>query len=159
MRRLPGFDGLLALSAGLILAMMVHSNSLLAKHTSPVVGSWIVHGSGAFTASLLLLLPALLGSRAPRTGTGLRAKPSRWLYSAGVAGAFTVILGSVAVNSELALYGSIAFMLTGQVLFGLFSDQFGLFGTPRKPMTWRGALSAAGVIAGSALVLYGKASP
>jgi transporter family-2 protein len=65
-----------------------------------------------------------------------------------------VALSSIAVNSELALAGGLSLLLVGQILFGLISDLWGLFGTPKRMLNRFDLLAALCVIAGSALIIY-----
>jgi transporter family-2 protein len=67
-----------------------------------------------------------------------------------------VALSSIAVNSELALAGGLSLLLVGQILFGLLSDQLGLFGTPQRMLNRFDFLATACVIGGSALLIFSK---
>ncbi|WP_312018508.1 DMT family transporter [Streptomyces sp. I05A-00742] len=152
-------DWLLGITGGVLLALMTHYNSLLAKHTTPTFASWIAHGLGAVVALLLVLLA---GSRLFRWGSGREeerpgrpADVPRWVYLGGIPGAFTVILAAIAVNGSLALSGTIALMLVGQIVFGLVSDHFGMFRTPKRRITARDGVVALCVLAGSALIIFG----
>jgi transporter family-2 protein len=66
-----------------------------------------------------------------------------------------VVLAAIAVNSRLALSGTIALMLVGQVVFGMLSDHFGLFRTPRRRLVLTDLVVAASVLGGSALIIFG----
>ncbi|GAA0373011.1 DMT family transporter [Streptomyces olivoreticuli] len=148
---------LLGIAGGVLLALMTNYNSLLAKHTSSVFGSWVAHGIGAVAALLLVLVTA----RAFGAGGGerkeKRAKAPFWVYLGGIPGAFTVMLAAIAVNSSLELSGTIALMLVGQVLFGIVSDYFGLFGTPRRRLVLADFFVVLSVLTGSALIIFGGA--
>ncbi|MCC3768665.1 DMT family transporter [Streptomyces sp. UNOC14_S4] len=97
------------------------------------------------------------GGRGSGSGSGQRAAAPLWSYLGGIPGAFTVMLASIAVNSDLELSGTIALMLVGQVLFGIVSDSFGLFGTPRRRLVLADFLVVLSVLAGSALIIFGGA--
>ena len=142
-------DWLLAIVGGVLLSLMIEFNSLLAKFTSPVYASWVAHGLGAIAAVVLVLVY----SRALTKRRGSR--PPLWFYLGGIPGAFTVILAAIAVNSSLALSGTIALMLVGQVVFGMVSDHFGLFRTPRRRLVLTDLVVAAAVLGGSALIIFG----
>jgi transporter family-2 protein len=150
-------DWLLAVAGGVLLAFMIHYNSLLAKHTTPVFASWVAHGLGGAAALLLVVLY----SKAPRstaTADGPRCvKAPLWFYLGGIPGAFTVILAAVTVNSTLALAGTVALMLVGQVLFGIVSDHFGLFRTPRRRIGVYDLCVVLSVLTGSMLIIFGGA--
>lgn len=147
-------DWLWAVLAGVLLATMVTINSGLAAHTTPFTASWVVHGVGAVAAFVLLMANLAIGRRTRRRKPG-RSAPL-WTYLGGAPGAFAVALSSIAVNSELALAGGLSLLLVGQILFGLLSDQFGLFGTPKRGLNRFDFLSAACVIGGSALLIFSK---
>lgn len=141
------------LSGGL-LAVMITINSGLAAHSTPFVASWVVHGVGAVAAFFLLRVNLLLMKRpAVAAGEGT-SKPPLWSYFGGAPGAFAVALSSIAVNSELALAGGLSLLLVGQILFGLISDLWGLFGTPKRQLNRFDLLAALCVVGGSALIIY-----
>jgi bacterial/archaeal transporter family-2 protein len=147
-------DWIWAILAGALLATMVTINSALAGFTTPFTASWVVHGVGALAAAVLLMGNVALARRAGAVPEG--ARPPLWSYLGGAPGAFAVALSSIAVNSELALAGGLSLLLVGQILFGLVSDQFGLFGTPKRGLNRFDFLAALCVIGGSALLIFSK---
>jgi transporter family-2 protein len=150
-------DWIVALAGGVLLALMIDYNGLLAKHTAPLYASWVAHGLGAMAALVLVLLYSRV-ARAPSTETKRpRAKKPLWLYAGGIPGALTVVLAAITVNSSLALSGTIALMLVGQVLFGIASDHLGLFRTPRRPIVLADFLVALSILTGSALIIFSGA--
>jgi transporter family-2 protein len=147
-------DWIVALAGGVLLALMIDYNGLLAKHTAPLYASWVAHGLGAVAALVLVVLYARM-ARAPSTQAKRpRAKRPLWLYLGGIPGAFTVFLAAITVNSSLALSGTIALMLVGQVLFGIASDHLGLFRTPKRSIVPADFLVALSILAGSALIIF-----
>lgn len=140
--------------AGGLLAVMITINSGLAAHSTPFVASWVVHGVGAVAAFFLLRVNLLLASKRGVTVGQGTSKPPLWSYLGGAPGAFAVALSSIAVNSELALAGGLSLLLVGQILFGLISDLWGLFGTPKRVLNRFDLMAAACVVAGSALIIY-----
>ncbi len=144
-------DWVLAALAGVLLASMVTINGGLAAYTTPFTASWVVHGVGAVAAFLLLRVNILLaGGKAEIAG----GRPPWWSYLGGAPGAFAVALSSIAINSELALAGGLSLLLVGQILFGLISDRWGLFGTPMRAINRFDVLAALCVVAGSAILIY-----
>ncbi|WP_047248767.1 DMT family transporter [Chromobacterium subtsugae] len=137
----------LALSAGALLALMIHCNSRLAAASDPLTASWIAHAAGAFAAWLLWA-----AWRRPGPAAG---PAPRWAYLGGVPGALTVALAAIAVNSPLGLAGTLALAMVGQVLFGLLADHFGWFGMPRRRLGRSDALAALLVLAGCAMLIFG----
>lgn len=146
--RLRPTDLLIAAGTGGLLTLMVLLNGQMAAHTTPFFASLAAHGTGTVAALLALVW---LGRRAPV------APPPRaplWAYLGGLSGAVTVVLTSVTVNSVLALSGTLALGLAGQVVFGLAADRFGLFGLPRRSPTGRDLGALALIVAGSLLVIF-----
>lgn len=146
-------DWLLAVAGGVLLSLMIEFNSLLARYTSPVYASWVAHGLGAVVAVLLVLAYARV--RAGKVEKRQEVRAPYWFYLGGIPGAVTVILAAVAVNSRLALSGTIALMLVGQVVFGMVSDHFGLFRTPRRRLSGMDLVVALTVLGGSAMIIFG----
>lgn len=142
-------DPLLALTAGALLALMISVNSGLASFNSPLFASWVAHGVGAFAAWLLLQL--LLRRRTPPCSA---TPPPRWAYLGGIPGALTVVVAAITVNSPLALAGSLALMLTGQVLFGMLSDSRGWFGVIQRRLRTNDIIAALLILSGCALLIF-----
>ncbi|MEO3868332.1 DMT family transporter [Nonomuraea sp. B12E4] len=156
-------DWLLALAGGVLLTLMTLSNAVLARHTDALYASWAAHGLGAVVALILMLAlrrrtrpPTIEGERNRRPASEKDTTP-RWYYLGGIPGALVVVLSAVAVNSELALAGTIALMLTGQVVFGTVADHLGLLHTPRRRVTSTDLAVAGCVLAGSVLIVLGGA--
>lgn len=143
------FYMLAAFAAGGLLTLMVHLNGSLAHYTSPLFSSLSAHGTGTVAAIAALLLLRVF--RAP--SVAVKSRAPWWAYLGGVSGAATVILTSAAVNSPLALAGTLALGLAGQVVFGLFADYRGLFGLPKRRPTLRNLAAFALVLAGSAMII------
>ncbi|MBB6439502.1 DMT family transporter [Streptomyces candidus] len=149
-------DWLLAVSGGVLLTLMTQFNGDLAHHTGPVYASWAAHGLGAVVALVLVALFVRPLRRTGRLAGG--AVPGRaplWFYFGGIAGAVVVMLSAISVNSVLELAGTVALMLTGQILFGVVSDRWGLLRTPRRPITRMDLTVAGCVLAGSVLIVVG----
>ncbi|NBE93219.1 EamA-like transporter family protein [Nonomuraea sp. KC401] len=148
-------DWSLAIAGGVLLTLMTQANAVLAGHTDALYASWAAHGLGAVVASLLVLA---LARRAPAATPGENeGRTPLWYYLGGIPGALVVVLSAIAVNSELALAGTIALMLTGQILFGTVSDHMGLLHTPRRRFTPMDLAVAGCVLAGSVLIVLGGA--
>ncbi|GAA2214526.1 DMT family transporter [Nonomuraea monospora] len=146
-------DWLLAIAGGVLLTLMTQANAVLARHTDAFYASWAAHGVGAVVAFALVLLFA---RRRPAPVPDAGRTPL-WFYLGGIPGALVVVLSAVAVNSELALAGTIALMLTGQVVFGTAADHLGLLRTPKRPVTGTDLAVAGCVLAGSVLIVLGGA--
>ncbi|UGA39865.1 DMT family transporter [Chromobacterium haemolyticum] len=140
-------DSPLALAAGAMLAWMIHCNSLLAAHSGPLQASWLAHGLGALTA-LALWRATTRSNPAPASCR----PPPRWAYLGGLPGALTVALAAVAVNSPLALAGTLALAIAGQLLFSLLCERCG-FLVARRALTRHDAHAALLVLSGCAVLI------
>jgi len=143
-------NGMLAICAGGLLAMMVDSNGLLAHYSSSVFSSWVAHGVGAVVALLFVQLLTRSTAEGASVATPSRRSPL-WFYLGGIPGAFTVILAAQAINGPLSLSGAIALMMLGQVLFGLLSDHFGWL----RRIGGRDLLTVACILLGSGVIIFG----
>ncbi|WP_394841188.1 DMT family transporter [Pendulispora brunnea] len=145
-------DWILAVAGGALLAVMIHYNSVLAKHSSPVMASWMAHGIGTLGALVLVVAGARIFR--PKGPNPMPAKAPGWAYLGGIPGAFTVWLAAVTVNSKLGLSGTLALMLVGQVIFGILSDRFGLFGVPKRRFVLKDLFVVLAVLSGSAILIF-----
>jgi bacterial/archaeal transporter family-2 protein len=149
-------DLLAAFGTGGLLTLMVLLNGELAFHGTPLFASWAAHGTGTVAAAVALLV--LRQWSAPsRAVPPLRAPP--WAYLGGIAGALTVMMSSITVNSALALSGTLALGLAGQMAFGLAADRFGLFGMPRRLPARRDMAALGLILAGSILIIFYGSGP
>lgn len=142
---------LIALLSGVLLTLMIMSNSYLSTFTSPLHASWLTHGIGAIVA-LIIWLTVKKHLPPRRAGT----KMPLWCYLGGIPGAFTVLLAAITVNSPLSLSGSIVLMLAGQIVTGLIIDHFGLMGLTRRKVTSRDGLTLLLLFSGCILIIAGK---
>ena len=151
----------LAFASGGLLTLMAHFNGTLGFHGGPLFASWTAHATGTVAALVFLAILALL-SRGKRAGQSQekKARAPLWAYLGGVSGALTVILTSESVNSPVALSGTLALGLAGQVAFSLAADMFGLLGLSKRRLTLNDFGSVALIAAGSALIiLFGRGAP
>lgn len=135
-----------AFGAGGLLSLMVLFNGTLAAYGSLLFSSWVPHLTGSVAAIALLVI--LRPKRAEIT------RPPLWVYLGGVSGALTVMLTSAAMNSALALSGTIALGLAGQMVFSLFADVRGLFGLPQRMPVARDYAALSLIIAGSLILIF-----
>lgn len=144
---------LAAFGTGGLLTLMVHFNGELGRYGNALFSSWAAHGTG--TVAALVLLAVLYPWRNRNVTTKPRAP--LWAYLGGISGAVTVMLTSFAVNSPLALSGTLALGLAGQVVFSIVADRWGLFGLSMRRPDGRDLAAMILIIAGSALIiLFGR---
>jgi transporter family-2 protein len=152
--RLNPADLLAAFATGGLLSLMVLFNGTMAHYTTPFFSSLAAHGTGTVAAALMLLvLPAARGA-----GDGPPAP--LWAYLGGLSGAVTVMLTGASMNTALALTGTLALGLAGQVAFSLAADRWGLFGLPQRRPTARDLCAVALIAGGSLMIIFsGRAAP
>lgn len=144
---------LAAFGTGCLLTLMVLFNGQMAAAGTPLFASWLAHGAGSVAAIAFLAGLFLMGKR-PK----LVAKIPLWAYFGGASGALTVMLTSFTVNSSLALSGTIALGLAGQVVFGLLADLWGFLGLPKRHPSRRDMASIGLILAGCIVLIFlGKA--
>jgi transporter family-2 protein len=141
----------MALTAGVVLAVMIDWNGLLAFHTTPLFASWIAHGVGAAAG---LGLVAFWPSSA--SATRAEGRWPFWSYLGGIPGAFTVLLAAMTVNGPLGLAGTLALMLVGQTMFGVVADKYGMFGLARRRLAPEDMIAIGLVLAGSIAILASR---
>lgn len=135
---------LVAFGAGWLITLMVLFNGTLATTGTLLFSSWVPHATGTVAALLFLLV-----FRPKKAAITLAPW---WAYLGGISGALTVVLTSASMNSALALSGTIAVGLAGQVAFSLLADMRGMFGM-QKIMPTKRDLAALGLILAGAVVL------
>lgn len=147
-----------ALCSGVLLALMIKLNSQLALYSSPLWASWIAHGIGALTVLLMLFLlrKMLMGKEAKSALNADANLPGLpwWAYLGGVPGAATVVLAAVTVNSELALAGTLALMLVGQLILSCIFDSCGYFGVVKRRIRFTEVIAMVMILLGAMLVIY-----
>ena len=140
-----------AIGTGGLLTQMVLFNGALAAFTTPFFSSLAAHGTGTIAAAVALFF---LGKSVAKPGLG---RAPFWAYLGGISGAVTVMLTSITVNSVLALSGTLALGLAGQVAFGLMADRFGLFGLPKRTPTAQDIGALVLIVGGSLLIIFAGA--
>jgi len=141
-----------AFGTGCLLTLMVHFNGELGRYGNALFASWAAHGTGTLAA--LVFLGLVWIRRRPAATSIARPKAPWWAYLGGLSGAITVILTSITVNSPLALSGTLALGLAGQVVFGLAADHWGFLGMPRRKAEVRDYAALGLIVAGSALIIF-----
>lgn len=140
-----------AFGTGCLPTIMLSLNSELIRQGGPLLGSWIVHGTGTFAAIVLLLLLSRFG---PGHGVVPEGRPPLWAFLGGCTGAVNVMLSSTAVNAGLALSGTQAVALSGQMLFGLAADRWGFLGLPRRALVLAEMVPIGLIVAGSLVIIH-----
>ncbi|WP_051201499.1 DMT family transporter [Paracoccus aminophilus] len=143
-----------ALATGALLTVMLLSNSAMARATSPLFSSLTAHAVGTLTAVLALI--ALRLARPASTPQPGRRRAPLWAYLGGVSGAITVVLTSAAANSALALTGTLALGLVGQLVLALIFDATGMMGLARRRPSKNELVALALIVAGTLLIIFAR---
>jgi transporter family-2 protein len=146
----------LAFASGCLLTFAVFINAEAGRYGGALFSSWLAHGTGTVAAILVLAL-IWRGQRAEAAAARARfGKAPLWAYLGGIIGAATVMLTSTTVNSPLALAGTLALGLAGQVFLSLAVDFWGLLGLPKRRLDLRDAGAVILITAGSiVIILFG----
>lgn len=143
---------LAAFASGGLLTLAIFINGEAGRYGGALFSSWIAHGVGTVVAVVILALIWRRERLAVADATVRRGKAPLWAYLGGIFGAVTVMLTSTAVNSPLALAGTLALGLAGQVALSLAADLFGLLGLPKRRLDLRD-VGAVVLIAGGSLLI------
>lgn len=143
-----------ALGTGGLLTLMLLSNSTMAAHTTPLFSSLTAHAVGSIVAALALCAVWLLRGTARALPRQNRAP--LWAYLGGLSGALTVMLTSASANSALALTGTLAIGLAGQVVLALVFDLFGAMGLERRRPRKQDLIALLAIIAGALLIILAR---
>ena len=143
--RLLDFIG--AFATGGLLTLMVWFNGTLGTTGTFLFSSWVPHATGSILAIIVLLVFRPVKAQPA-------AKVPWWAYLGGISGAFTVMLTSAAMNSALAVSGTIALGLAGQMIFSLIADKWGMMGLPQRDPTLRDMGALALIMAGSVILIF-----
>lgn len=146
-------DWLLALFGGFLLALMLNDNGIMAKHSTSLFAATVLHGVGAIGSALLIFLFSRVLFRAPKINNG-NAHVPLWSYFGGIPGAVGVLLAAVLVNTKLSLAGTFSLMLSGQIMFGIFLDIFGLLGQPKRKLRLNDFFATLCVCIGSLIIIF-----
>lgn len=149
-QRLNPLHLLIAFGSGGLLTLMVYFNGQLSHYGNALFASWAAHGTGTIAAIAFL---AILYRRRPAPTAQPKPRVPAWAYLGGISGALTVMLTSTTVNTPLALAGTLALGLAGQVIFSLAADHWGLFGLPKRKLQLRDGAAILLILAGSALII------
>lgn len=140
----------MAVFSGVLLALMINVNSELAVTTSAFQASWIAHGVGGIVALFLYLIFKSRGKFQAK----IEVKNQYWF--GGIPGAFTVVLASITVQSEIGLTGTLALALIGQFALSLLIEHFGLFNQPTVRLSFANLVPTLFVTAGALLIICAK---
>lgn len=144
---------LVAFASGGLLTLAIFVNGEAGRLGGPMFSSWLAHGVGTVVAVIFLAVVWRGQRAATAEATAKIGKAPLWAYIGGLCGAVTVMLTSISVNSPLALAGTLALGLAGQVVLSLAADFWGLLGLPKRKLDLRDAGAVILIAAGSLLII------
>lgn len=144
---------LAAFASGGLLTLAIFVNGEAGRLGGTLFSSWLAHGVGTVVAVAVLALIWRRERAATKIAESQHGKAPLWAYLGGIFGAVTVMLTSTAVNSPLALAGTLALGLAGQVVLSLAADYWGLLGLARRRLDLRDAGAVILIAGGSLLII------
>lgn len=140
---------LLALVAGILIAVQAPTNAILAKASgSPVVAAFISFFVGT------IALGALVAATSGRVFTPELRDVPWYAWVGGLYGAVFVAVAAFAAP-RIGIGVLLTAAIAGQLLAALILDHYGFFGLPRQPVNLTRIAGVALVLAGAALVRRG----
>ena len=140
---------LLALVAGILIAIQAPTNAILSKASgSPVVAAFISFFVGT------IALGALVVATSGRVFAPELRNVPWYAWVGGLYGAVFVAVAAFAAP-RIGLGVLLTAAIAGQLLAGLILDHYGFFGLPRQPVNLTRIAGVALVLAGAVLVRRG----
>ncbi|MDO4898728.1 MAG: DMT family transporter [Rothia sp. (in: high G+C Gram-positive bacteria)] len=138
---------------GALLPVQTTFNSRLREAVgSPFLSSFVSFTGGTI---FLVLLATLVDGTFWFSPAAVAAEPA-WIWLGGLLGVIGLTT-NIFIFPQLGGVQAVILPITGQILMGLITDQFGFFNAPQKPLTPLRAAGVALVLAGVlAAVLLGK---
>ncbi len=156
-KRLNPLHLLAAFASGGLLTLAIFVNGEAGRYGGALFSSWLAHGVGTVVGLAVLALLWRRERASAAAANAAEGKAPVWAYLGGIFGAATVMLTSTTVNSPLALAGTLALGLAGQVVLSLAADFWGLLGLQRRRLDLRDAGAVTLIAAGSLLIiLFGQ---
>ncbi|MGI9952084.1 DMT family transporter [Moorellaceae bacterium AZ2] len=140
------FALLIALVAGVAMAVQGSLNSALAKITGLLQATLVVHLTATIAVTLLLFFPLSPGSLSKIT------QVPWYLLLGGLIGVL-ITYGVVASIPRAGVALATTAIIVGQVTMALIIDHWGLFGLNKIPFTWWKALGLVLLATGARLML------
>lgn len=118
----------LALLNGIMIAVMVTANGLLAEMTSHWTALVIIHLCGLLTAVVVLIVK--------KKFTNIFTGVPFYIMLGGALGVITILLNNLCVNN-IGVTMTLALALVGQIIASGIAEHFGWLGFHKKKITFR----------------------
>ncbi|HMX41034.1 MAG TPA: DMT family transporter, partial [Saprospiraceae bacterium] len=136
-----------AIFAGAILPVQAGLNARMGH----IVGQPAVSALISFVVGIAGLLIYILVSRVPLNAFSLATQAPKFLWSAGLLGAFYVT-AMVLLVPKLGMALSFGLVVAGQMLCSLVMDHYGWLGSPVQPISFLRVVGVACIVLGVVLV-------
>lgn len=135
---------------GIIVGMCMASQTAVNSHLGVVAGSRFYAALINFCVGLIILfiLYLILGRGKQTKDKGVY-RPW-WMWIGGLFGVLFVV-GNIITAQALGTGMAVIILLTGLMIGGLLVDQFGLFESKQRPVTWKEILGVVIMVGGAAL--------
>ncbi|MFO7611914.1 MAG: DMT family transporter [Clostridia bacterium] len=134
----------LALSGGIMIALMVTVNGMLAAR----LGNWaalvLIHLIGLITAASVLILK--------KSMSGITGGVPVKYMAGGMLGVFTILLNNMCVNN-IGVSMTLGLALVGQIIASAAAEHLGLLGMVQRKITLRKAPAYFIMAAGAAIMI------
>lgn len=134
----------LSLAAGILIAVMVTANGMLAS----IMGTWVslvvIHLVGLLTSGLFLIMKKL-------TKDIIKGVPVGYLLG-GAVGVITILLNNLCVNN-IGVAMTLGLALVGQIIASAAVEHFGILGMKKKKISIKKAPAYILMIAGAVLMI------
>ena len=137
----------LSLAAGIMIAIMVTANGMLAA----IMGTWVslvvIHLVGLLTAGLFLIIRK-------STKDIIRGVPFTYMLG-GALGVVTILLNNLCVNN-IGVAMTLGLALVGQIIASAAVEHFGVLGMKKKRISFKKTPAYILMIAGAVLMILGS---
>ena len=135
----------LSLAAGVMIAVMVTANGMLASILGPWVSLVVIHLVGLLTAGLFLIIKK-------STGNILKGVPFGYLLG-GAVGVITILFNNLCVNN-IGVAMTLGLALVGQIIASAIVEHFGILGMTKKKISLKKVPAYLLMIAGAAIMIW-----
>jgi len=138
---------LLAIISGAIISIYLPMNSMISRYVASPITANITFFFGALVTSVVIF--AIFGDV-----NSIRniANVPPYLFITGIAGALMVLLATILIP-RLGARKMFILLLSGQVIMAIIISNFGLFESPKDPITIKKIIGASVLIVGAIISL------
>jgi transporter family-2 protein len=138
---------ILALLSGVVIAIYLPMNSMISRIIGSPIAATIIFFLGALFSSIIVFI--IFGDLKSIRNI-IQVPP--YLLVTGIAGALMVLL-TVVLIPKIGARKMFLLLLSGQVIMAMIVSHFGLFESPRDPISIRKIIGAGAIIIGAVISL------